>query len=291
MYLTIAVLSLLHIAKSDISVQAFVDTQCAGTTVGTNVHSNPAGIHDGSGCIASSTFNSINTISLDAGFQCNIYSDTACQNFLTTTKTVGCLPVIGQGIICFSQESFDNPLADSKAVIGIGKNSIVARTEGDISNIVDRAIGNACGNTVCDPNTNDVVTYKFGFECEGGLADPQGGATGTFCNKKEKCTQTVSTSGDYDNTEQRDYMKELLKTTMRQGTSEARVPQDSEFFKTGASEALNNQLSFAQVVINDPKGANLAQVCYSHSCTDASKSIGTDNDLIPIDVNFYSCGV
>ncbi|KAK5056703.1 hypothetical protein LTR84_012235 [Exophiala bonariae] len=280
MYLTVAALSLIHIVAGDISVQAFTDTQCAGSSVGTNVHSNPAGVHDGSGCIASSTFNSINTISVDAGFQCNIYSDTACQNFLTTAKTVGCLPVIGQGIICFSQESFDNPLAGSKAVIGIGKNSIIARTEGDIRNVVDRALTNACGNTVCDPNTNDVVTYQFGFECESGLADPAGSNTGIFCDKKEKCTQTVSTSGDYDNTEQRDYMKELLKTTMKQGTSQAAVPQDSDFFKSGASEILNNQLSFAQVVINDPKGANLAQVCYSKSLTDASKTFETDNVLL-----------
>ncbi|KEF52005.1 uncharacterized protein A1O9_11995 [Exophiala aquamarina CBS 119918] len=252
-FLVASVVSLLHLVACDISVQGFDDTQCAGNRIGTNVHSNAGNLHESSNCIASDTFESISTISVDAGFQCNIYSDTACQNFITSTNTVGCVPVIGQGLTCFSQASFDNPLAGSTGNIGIGKNKIIAST-GDET--FERAISNACGDAICDPTSRDVLNFIHGRNCEGGLADVNGNPFLTVCDNRDQCTQTITVNGQFDNTQQRDYMKGLLKATMKQGIG-GFVQADSR------DTSPNDQLSFASVVINDAKGADLASMSMS----------------------------
>jgi hypothetical protein len=247
----IAVAPLFYLAACDISVQAFDDSQCAGNRVGINVHSNPGAVDESSSCQAVGSFGSIQTLSLDTGFQCNIYSDTTCQSFLTTAKEVGCIPVIGNGIVCFSQQSFDDPLAGTIAKVGIGQQQIIADTGDETFN---RALNNACtGDSSCDQNTKDTITFMHGRNCESGLADARGGAGLTVCDNRDQCTQTITVTGDYDNTQQRDYMKAVIAATMKQGIS--------GFVEADSRDTIpNNQLSFANVVINDPKGANLAEV-------------------------------
>ncbi|KAJ9614014.1 hypothetical protein H2200_002150 [Cladophialophora chaetospira] len=271
------VAALLRLVAAGISVQGFDDTQCAGSRIGSNVHENPANVHDGSDCIASDTFNSISTISVDAGFQCNIYSDTACQSFLTTAKSVGCIPVIGQGIICFSQASFDNPLAGTTGTVGIGKNKIIART-GDGGETFERAINKACGDSVCDPTQKDVLTFIHGRQCESGLVDVTGLPTLTVCDKRDKCTQTITVNGDYDNSQQRDYLKRVLKEAMTQGIGDFQQHDNRD-------ETPNEQLSFASVVINDAKGADLAKMEMSVDvqCTEIKpETFNCDNPFVEL---------
>jgi len=139
----------------DISIQGFSGDQCDSEFVGQNVHSNPTAPNESSNCIASETFNSLLLIKADAGYQCNVYSDLSCQNFLATLNTAGvCSPVIGQGIICFSQESFDNPLAGLKADVGLGTTAVtIPQLQVPKGfNRIHEAISTACGDKLCDQN-------------------------------------------------------------------------------------------------------------------------------------------
>jgi hypothetical protein len=135
----------------DISLLLFDDTECNGD-ISTNVHSNPANEHAGSGCIATN-FKSAGVASVDEGFQCNLYADTACQNFIGTVKTLNqCDTLVGQGAICFSQISFENPLADVKAVATVGKIVLEVTAEVNPSGFAGNTLRGACNGNACDPN-------------------------------------------------------------------------------------------------------------------------------------------
>jgi hypothetical protein len=248
----LAFFALLPLYLCDISVVAFDDSQCAGDRVGPNIHSSPGAVHETSACQANGDYSSVNVLSLDPGFQCNLYADEQCQTFLATVKQVGCMPIIGKGINCFSQISFDDPLAGTKGSLGIGASRILVKDQ-DLGNAVGQLIDKACGNGICDTTTKDTLTYTHETKCllvvgPSGLEDTQA------CSSKAQCTQTMTVDGHFSNTNQRDYMKEALKTAMTKGTDFG-VFRPNKF-----GDVLRNQLSFAGVQINDAKGANLALV-------------------------------
>jgi hypothetical protein len=93
---------------ADISLQTFDDEVCGGEggAVLSNVHANGNDLHDSSNCVSQGAYKSVNVVSVDPGFRCNLYGDSACQNFLgQAVLSVGCtVGIHGQGVICFNQE-------------------------------------------------------------------------------------------------------------------------------------------------------------------------------------------
>lgn len=136
---------LIRLTTAAISLATFQATDCSGN-LDTNVHSNPANGAESSDCVATNQFNAVQVVSADQGFQCNIYSDRACQNFLDTFQTAGvCGAVIGSGVICFSQADFDNPLAGATAAMTVGTTLLTVTTAG--SSLVSSGTQTSCSNS------------------------------------------------------------------------------------------------------------------------------------------------
>lgn len=162
----------------------------------------------------------------------------------------------GKGITCFNQALADNPLAGTKGTLGLGASQIIADAN-NIADTVSNLVDKACGNGLCDTTTKDTKTFTHGIKCETGLVNTDGTPTLTVCDKHSTCTQIMTVDGRFSNENQKNYMKEALKTAMKQGTSNS-VDGDAK-----STRPLNSQLSFAGVQINDAKGANLATVRYT----------------------------
>lgn len=265
----ISFLCLISIASADNLLQPFSDGNCglSGGTALVNVQPNPANQFESSGCITGGQFQSVKYATIDQGFVCNLYSDSACQNFLQTIGAasgfVTCEAVIGAGVICFAQALFDNPFAFSQAQVTIGQTSILG-SQGTFDGpqgmdiVVANAVAKACTDNGCDPNTPGTVNFDV--------------ATCTFlvgCDKSK--TMSVSVSGNFDNASQRDYMRNILQTVFKQGTT---VINDPNTFSNNG-DSLVNVVSFAQVVIGGPQGTaledtNLAEMSISISVSDNS---------------------
>ncbi|KAK6535578.1 hypothetical protein TWF694_002033 [Orbilia ellipsospora] len=239
---------------ADISLQAFDQMGCGGNVIN-NVHSNPSAPKDGSGCIALNQFQSVGIVSADPGFKCNVYSDAACQSFLESFTSAGtCTNVIATGIICFSQALFDNPFAESSVQVQLGTKVITVDAGGGV--LVQDGKNQACGTSGCDPSN----PFSKSFQ-----------------HFNKDCSLTVTMTGNYDNTNERDYMAALLAQTMNSAETNAR--QDL----TGSSEDNDNVLdlpSFAQVVINDKNGNNQAQMTVQFDVACNPPSSGDCNSLL-----------
>ncbi|KAH7076349.1 hypothetical protein BKA63DRAFT_489686 [Paraphoma chrysanthemicola] len=250
----------------DISLILFGDAQCGGTIV-TNVHSNPGNEHALSGCIAAN-FQSAGAASVDPGFKCNVYSDTACQNFVASIESTNqCETLVGQGATCFSQASVDNPLANIQARVTVGSSVVHFTAEIRAAQVSEGAIQGACGDSGCDPN----VAFKKDLKLFAG---------------KSKCTITATARGNYDSTSERDYMKQLIaKAALK--TSSVDSSQVGGF--GNPDSAPSTMSGFIQVVLEDAAGNNKAQmeVTTSASCT---KSSGNGCDSFVADVVKASLG-
>ncbi|OAL49756.1 hypothetical protein IQ07DRAFT_588272 [Pyrenochaeta sp. DS3sAY3a] len=252
---------LLRVASAgDISLILFSDAQCGGNIV-TNVHSNPASEHAGSGCIAAN-FQSAGAASVDPGFKCNVYSDTACQNFVASIESTNqCETLVGKGASCFSQAAFDNPLANIQAKVTVGSSVVHFTAEIRSFEVTDGAIQGACGDSGCDPN----VPFKKDLKLFPG---------------KSKCTVTATSRGNYDSTAERDYMKQLIaKAALKTGSI--------DFSQIGGfgnpAGAPSTMSGFIQVVLEDAAGNNKAQMEVSTSAS-CSKSSGNGCDSFVADV-------
>lgn len=193
-----------------------------------NVNSNSGAGVQSSGCVAA-TFKSAKFAQFSPGFKCNIYTDSACQLFSqSVTAPDGCDSFPGSSVLCFSQAEFDNPFVDSKVSITVGSKDVGVSS--NIVSAVKLAIEVTCTDTGCDPTNKQQFPYRH-FN--------QNGAT------------TVSLTGSYQNTNQRDYMKSLLLSVQR-------TTIHNEAIDTrGSSENDNkvaSQFTFFQVVIRDRNG-------------------------------------
>jgi hypothetical protein len=256
-----ALLFLVGLAAADISLQPFTSTDCGGTVIN-DIHSNAANPQDGSGCIATNQYQSVQAVSVDPGFQCNVYSDNACQDFLQSITAVGCTNVIGTGVICFSQALFDNAFAQSTATVTIGQSIVVSDTGG--GPLMNAAINSGCeSSTGCDP------TSPFSQPWE---------------HLNKDCSFTVTMTGSYANTNERDYMKGLIAQALTSGTTDTR--QDL----TGSAEdndTIFNLPSFVQVVVTGPDSsiqaqmtATLAVECNPASDGDCQSLLGTITNAV-----------
>jgi hypothetical protein len=251
----LALIFFFGLASADISLQVFDQGGCQGN-VANNIHSNLANPQDSSGCIAPGQYSSIGILTADPGFQCNLYSDAECQNFLTDASTAGvCTEITGNGVICFSQALFDNPFAESTAEVTLGLTLITVDLASNT--LVYAAVSAGCGANGCDPTT------PF---------------TKSFDHFNKDCTLSVSMEGNYDSTNQRDYMSGLLQSAMEAADTNFR--QDL----TGSSEDNDDvldTLSFSQVVIsNTQSGANEAQMSVTVTVDCAPSSLADCQSLL-----------
>jgi hypothetical protein len=207
--------SLILAVAGDISLQTFSDDSCGGGggSALQNVHATGSDTTDSSGCQALGQFNSANVVSVDSGFQCNLYGDSSCQNFLETVSTVSCTPVIGQGAICFNQAAFSNPFIESTSNVAVGALAIQVFGGDKLQNQIDKLVNQACtSGTACDPTNTLVLSQSFAptnVACHEGLQAIDPGACST-----EDCTTTIALSGGFNDNNQRDYMKGLMQKAL-----------------------------------------------------------------------------
>jgi hypothetical protein len=273
-------LILVNFALASIRMVAFTGSGCGsdGGTLLNTVQSNPADKVQSSGCIAmTSSFGSIAVNDADTGFTCNLYSDINCQNIVTSLVGpvkggTACHPVIGQSASCFCDACFSNPFAVSKAEVTLSQ-KVIQGTQGPLiteSGAVQglkaqlQAAVQHCGSNGClgdDPFQQD-------FSLVGSCGDPR------QCG--EKCTQSISVSGDFDNNGQRDYMQALLLAAL----TEANKQTDTQVGQS-AEDSIQNIVSGAQVVINDQNGNNQAsmKVLFSVSCSSNAANLDCGGDL------------
>ncbi|KAF2732779.1 hypothetical protein EJ04DRAFT_607115 [Polyplosphaeria fusca] len=257
-YLSLALFPLC--AYAGISVQVadggLSSARSCGGRILDNVNENPGAPNQNSGCVSPGAFNCFLVLTATEGFQCNIFSDNTCQNFVAaiganTVAGVGTpssFPRSGESIQCFSQDSFDNPNAGTTARLTISSNSIDG--EKNAGTALADAITTSCGDTGCDASATE---RSFTLDRDGDAP----GVFGTECNQLiqdcgiESCKATYTVRGNYDNTAQRDYMKALLEKAGNEVSS----------------ANTNSQTQFSQVVLNDATGANLAEISVEVSVT------------------------
>ncbi|KAK6359338.1 hypothetical protein TWF696_000499 [Orbilia brochopaga] len=238
-------------AQASINLLVYDSMGCEGSILA-NARNNPGAPQEGSGCVASNIYQSVGVLSADPGFQCNLYSDPGCQNFMSTVSAGGlCTNVIGQGVICFSQAQFDNPFAGTVAQVQVGTNILTVDRGGGF--LVQSGVNQACGDRGCDP-TN--VFSK------------------PFRHFNKDCTLTVQMAGNYGDTNQRDYIVGLLRQAYESATTNVRA----DLRQSAADDNLVRDVpSFVQVVI-DRNGNNQAEMSVSMNvaCNPPSKGLCDD---------------
>jgi hypothetical protein len=261
----LALLSLLlvGIVSADIHIQTFTDdASCDGEPTIDQVTTFENS--DSSACVAAGQYLAVNVLSADPTFQCNFYSDDACQNLIATLDTPGvCTLLTGTGLNCFttSQQAVvvggitQVPApAHPIATVSTGKSLITVDFSGAV--LAQAGVQKSCGATACDPTT------PF---------------TKPFQHFNKDCTLSVTMTGSYDNTDERDYMGGLLEAAVRQTDANSRVDL------TGSSEDNNlvlDSISFASVVLKgSDDNAIQAQMTYSVAVTCAETSDADCNSL------------
>ncbi|KAJ2980443.1 hypothetical protein NQ176_g2645 [Zarea fungicola] len=227
------------VAADGITLQLYDGTGCdkfsqQTNKVVANVNTNSGAEHQSSGCIAAD-FKSAKFIQFVDGFKCNIYTDSACQAFSQSlTAADACDSFTGSSVLCFSQAEFDNPFVDSKVSITVGSKDVGVSQNTD--SLFKEGIELACTDTGCDPTNKRQFPYQH-FN--------QNGFT------------SISLTGSYQNTNQRDYMKEILVAV--QDKTLHNLGNDL----SGSTEGqglVADQFTFFQVVIRDQHGSIQAQM-------------------------------
>lgn len=244
-------LSLLGLAAANIQLTSFEGTECDqfGARAVQNVSPNPGADFQSSGCQTAGSFGSVKISSIDPGFVCNIYADFACQQFLLTVSEQICQPVIGQGIICFAQVLFENPLALTTAFVTIGTQSIaVSQGSFDEPKGFDRIIRNAAADLCAQGNACDggrTFTKEFSSNtCVNNLS----ALGGTFIGCTKTCKQILTLEGTFADSNSRDYMVSILASAVQT----ALTPADSKKIVSPEMDDLVSVPNFATVEIRNP---------------------------------------
>jgi hypothetical protein len=129
----------------------------------------------------------------------------------------------------------------------------------DGAQFVGDGLRDLCGSNGCDAGTPFVSDVTSGqFETFGDIIG---------------CTWTVTASGNYDNTDQRDYMIALLTTSLTNTAELETITvsiEDNSLCThqgqpscTNVDEDITSALNFQQVVLNLDSGANTAELSYN----------------------------
>ncbi|EXJ65790.1 uncharacterized protein A1O5_11031 [Cladophialophora psammophila CBS 110553] len=125
-------------------------------------------------------------------------------------------------------------------------------TGGDTTHFVKNPISGAYGPIECDENSKSRASLQRNTDCGPPFAQ---GLPFSICLHEEKCSQSVTGTGNYGNTDESDYMSTLIQTTMAKATrGGAGNPNQA---------ALVNILSLLQIVIDDQTGSNRAEMTLS----------------------------
>ncbi|OCT47063.1 hypothetical protein CLCR_02577 [Cladophialophora carrionii] len=232
---------------ADIHIQTFIgDASCDGQATIDKVTT--ADNSDSTACVSAGQYLAVNVLSADPTFQCNFYSDEACQDLIATLDTPGvCTLLTGRGLTCFTTSQPANvvvpgsapvPTANPVATVSTGKSIITVDRGGAV--LVQSGVETSCGATACDPTT------PF---------------TKPFQHLNMDCTLSVTMTGSYDNADERDYMSGLMQAATTQTDTNNRVDT------TGSAEGDNlllDSISFASVVLKgSDDNAIQAQMTYS----------------------------
>lgn len=242
-----------HEASATISLLTFPEPSCGGQFTN-NIRSIPSDQFEASGCVATTGFESIQVVTADPGYVCNIYSDLACANFIATVSTVtACAPMDGNAVICFSQNKFDNPLDGATGQLVVSNRQVTSTKPSN--DFVTAAVTHACGDAGCDSG-NPLTAVQ----------NPLTVST----------TLTAFMYGNYDNTQQRDYMARVLSEAFTQAQS---PPRDNPraFLRGPHFTDLDNPTiwdipTFGQVVLNDASGATIAEMSIEITSEEPEKS-------------------
>ncbi|KAJ2982605.1 hypothetical protein NQ176_g1273 [Zarea fungicola] len=198
------------------------------------VSTNPFSKNNASACLAI-PFNSVKFTSLPPGFACNFFSDTQCQTLAgSLNHKEGCDVLQGASVLCFNADEVNNKFQDSTVSLAVGVKSIgVSQNTGSL---FIQGIEQACGDTACDPTSPKSFPYQH-FN--------QNGFT------------TITLTGSYSNTAQRDYMKAILvsaqqKTLHNLGIDTKGSSEDADL--------VADQFTFFQIVIRGPDGGIQCQM-------------------------------
>ncbi|ETI25583.1 hypothetical protein G647_02357 [Cladophialophora carrionii CBS 160.54] len=244
-------LLLASIVFADIHIQTFIgDASCDGEATIDKVTT--AGNSDSTACVSAGRYLAVNVLSADPTFQCNFYSDEACQDLIGTLDTPGvCTLLTGTSLTCFTTSqpavvvvpgsapvTAPAPTANPVATVSTGKSLITVDLGGAV--LVQSGVQTSCGATACDPTTP--------------LTKP-------FQHLNEDCTLSVTMTGSYDNADERDYMSGLMQAAVTQTDTNSRVDT------TGSAEdddLILDSISFASVVLKgSDDNAIQAQMMYS----------------------------
>ncbi|KAK5043616.1 hypothetical protein LTR84_011376 [Exophiala bonariae] len=233
-----------------ISLLPFSDTDCGGTQL-QDIQSNNANPQDTSNCVSPGPYQSVNIVSVDSGFQCNVYSDNQCQDFLESFTSTGCTTVAGSGVICFSQALFDNPLAETLATVTVG-GPVLTVNGGGAGALITEAVSSACTNG-CNPNN----PFKQGYN-----------------HLNVEGTQSVAMTGTFTSNNQRDYMAALLQGAMTAALTNQR---EDLCCSPETDDVIVDSPTFFQVVLTDQNTqAVQAQMTATITITSSPGSTGID---------------
>lgn len=195
---------------------------------------NPFSKNNASACLAT-PFNSVKLTSLPPGFACNFFSDTQCQTLTgSLDHKDGCDVLQGASVMCFNKDQANNKFQDSSVSLAVGIKSIGVSQ--NTASLFIEGIQQACGETGCDPTNQRSFPYQH-FNQDG--------------------LTTITLTGSYSNTDQRDYMQAILvsaqqKTLHNLGVDTKGSPENADL--------VADQFTFFQIVIRGPDGGIQCQM-------------------------------
>ena len=147
---------------------------------------------------------------------------------------------------------------ENHAKVGLGKSYVPLSTI-DGAKLLSDGLHELCGDATCDGGSSYESPVKLGqFESFGDILD---------------CTWTVTASGNWDNTDQRDYMINVLTTSLTDTATVETIQvsiEDNPLCThqgqpscTNEDEEITSVLNFQQIVLNLASGANTAELSYN----------------------------
>ncbi|KAF5001722.1 hypothetical protein FGRMN_835 [Fusarium graminum] len=166
--------------------------------------------------------------------------------------------IAGQFANAFAVPDMFRRQGQNNAKLTLGKTYAPLSTI-DGAKLVGDGLRDLCGDTGCDGGSSFESDVKIGqFETFGDLID---------------CTWTVTASGNYDNNDQKEYMIDLLTTSLTDTATVDTITvsvEDNPLCThqgqpscTNVDEQITTALNFQQVVLNLESGANTAELSYN----------------------------
>jgi len=164
----------------------------------------------------------------------------------------------GQVVNAFAVPEIFGRQGENHAKVELGKTYVPLSTI-DGSKLLGDGLHDLCGDTGCDGGSSYESPVKLGqFESFGDIIE---------------CTWTVTASGNWNNTDQRDYMINILTASLTNTATVETIQvsiEDNPLCThqgqpscTNEDEEITSVLNFQQIVLNLASGANTAELSYN----------------------------